>query len=498
MQGTETGENRIKLSPDEFIDKLRNALKKDGDFPASARIVAELRRLVGDPKTTANQITEIILREPSLGTRILHIVNSSFYRRAKPIMTVSQAVIQIGMKPLADLCAGLVLLQRFVPAARRDGAFANCLKRTIVTSLLSSSIGSELAKGKKSKSDECGFLAGSFAELGLLLLAFYFPQLYETAIKRAEYKHQDIGQSIADLTGLNPTQISIEVLDALHLPEFYKKILQSSIAAEGNGAQPQGVALPTEREEVERLGKALGAAKNISEVVTSNKGKPELDRLLDGLITNTGLDAKVLNGLVGDLPAAFKDHCTSIELALPALPQFITTYASSSANAEDSNAPVFQEDQFSQFVNEIRSSVENREPTASIITTVMETFAWGLKFDRVLLLLMAAGRTKLVGRMLLGNSKEIDPKKITRMVGQGVPVENLDATCAREARPIFTGNPILEGGWPIVAIPIGLNDRCIGVIYADRISRPADLDPEEQAAIQTLCELLDRSVVLHS
>src|SRR4051812_10945405 len=104
-------------SPDELLKRLRTALKKDGDFPASARIVNELKALTTDPKTTANQLAEVILREPSLGARVLHLVNSSFYRRSKPIMTVSQAVIQVGMKPLAELCAGLVLLQKFGPVA---------------------------------------------------------------------------------------------------------------------------------------------------------------------------------------------------------------------------------------------------------------------------------------------------------------------------------------------------------------------------------------------
>ena len=110
-----TDSGKASMTAEQFVEKLRNALRRDGDFPASAKIVSELRMLTSDPRTTANQITEVILREPSLGTRVLHLVNSSFYRRAKPIMTVSQAVVQIGMKPLADLCAGLVLLQKFVP-----------------------------------------------------------------------------------------------------------------------------------------------------------------------------------------------------------------------------------------------------------------------------------------------------------------------------------------------------------------------------------------------
>ena len=210
------------VSSSDFLEKLKKALSRDGDFPASARVVSELREVISKPESTSNQVAEIILREPSLGTRVLHLVNSSFYRRAKPIMTVSQAVIQIGMRPLAELCSGLVLLQKFIPVARKGGPFAQCLKKTITTSLLTSSISSELSKkGIKESTtlkDETGYLAGTFAEMGTLLLAYYFPKLYESARRRSEGKKQPIAQSIEELVGLSPIEISLEILEGVKAP----------------------------------------------------------------------------------------------------------------------------------------------------------------------------------------------------------------------------------------------------------------------------------------
>lgn len=197
---------RYEQSAEELLNKLRRALQRDGDFPASAKVVNELKVLASQPKTTANQITEIILREPSLGTRVLHVVNSSFYRRSKPIMTVSQAVVQIGMRPLAELCAGLVLLQKFVPTARSGGPFATCLKKTIITALVTSELETNETK-KTSKNEEEGFLCGSFAELGVLLLAYYFPQIYESALKRAEAKKVTFAESLQQLTGITPLDV---------------------------------------------------------------------------------------------------------------------------------------------------------------------------------------------------------------------------------------------------------------------------------------------------
>ena len=41
----------ISDSPEQFLEKLKRALKKDGDFPASAKVVTELRKLASDPRT---------------------------------------------------------------------------------------------------------------------------------------------------------------------------------------------------------------------------------------------------------------------------------------------------------------------------------------------------------------------------------------------------------------------------------------------------------------
>lgn len=477
------------IAADELIAKLRSALQREGDFPVSAKVVSELRQLTSDPKTTAEQVTELILREPSLGTRVLHFVNSAFMRRAKPILTVSQAVIQIGMKPLADLCAGLVLLQKFVPASRRSGPFAQCLKRTVLVSLLSSSLKPALSEGdnkKRSKIDEGGYLMGQFSELGVLLLGFYFPEILEAAAKRSEQKNQDLAQSIRDLTGLSSWRLSLEVIEALQLPAFYREVLEASDnVAQGN--------LQNIKPEVLAATKVLSCASDLGACLAEGRSKIELDAKLKNLQQNFGLDLNVSRTLLAELPRVFKDHCGNVELELPPLPEFMSSYSEQGSDS----APATQgATEFTAFVQEIRQMVDAREPTASIITSVMETIAYGLKFDRVLLMLVAPNKQKLLGRMLLGNVQGFDPKKFERIIAD---VHNCPALKAyKEGRPVFKGDPIFDDGWPIAALPVGLGNRAIGVIYADRVqdsaSSTGDLSQKEQASLTILGELLERSI----
>lgn len=481
------------ITAEKFIEKLRGALKKEGDFPASAKIVNELRMLTSDPRTTANQITEVILRDPSLPTRILSLVNSSFYQRAKPIMTVSQAVIQIGMKPLSEMCAGLILLKKFVPTAKQGGPLADCLQRTILTSVLSSSITTELhrsgSKRVQSRVEETGYLTGTFAEIGTLLLAYYFPQLYKAAEQRSIQKKQPLSVSIQQLTGMSLVAISVEVIDALELPAFYKDILLEADALnKGQPSQPGGNAMASG---------ALFAARNVTEVIVENQGKEALDRCLSRITNIVKVPSEQLDRVMEQLPEIFEQHCGSLDLRLPSLPDYVSTPAGEAA-PEEAEAQSGVEDNFTRFVDEIRESVANKEPTASIITTVMETFAWSLKFDRVVLLLATPAKNMLIGRMALGQLQDFDPKSIQRALDRNASPYAPDLIAFKEGRPVFNGDPIFEDGWPFTATPIGFGERAIGVIYADRVGSDSELSNREQAAIGVLAELLDRSISQNS
>jgi HD-like signal output (HDOD) protein len=485
------------VSTEDIVAKLCTALTQEGDFPTSAKVVSELRNLAGDPNTTANQITEVILREPSLGIRILHIVNSSFYRRSTPIMTVSQAVLRIGMKQLAELCAGLVLLQKFIPAARKDGAFANCLRRAVMTPLLTTTLAAEIqpTKDGKSAQQESGFLAGLFGELGMLLLAFYYPEIYESATKRSNSKKQPIAQSLKEIVGMSPCQLSEQVLETLELPAYYNKVLMQV-------DEPKPLkeidASPQEQKVIFFTSQAVFGATEISAVICEGGGKPELDSVLDNLKDKIQLDRKGIELAVSRLPEIFSEHCTSLELDLAPIPTFVSAYkpVKDQPQTADKQTEIIElksEEVFARYVDEIRTAVENREPTASIITTVMETLTWGLHFDRVLLMLVDGTKRTLRGRMILGK-EAVDPKGISRTITQDmVPC---DFRAFLQGRPVFHGEAVLPNAWPFTAIPIGFGERSVGVLYADKVgeSNP-DLTNREQAAVSVLAELLDKSII---
>ena len=497
---------RKVLTPEEFLEKLKSALSRNGDFPASAKVVTELRMLTSDPATTASKIAEVILKEPSLGVRVLHLVNSSYYKRVKPISTITQAIVQVGMKPLAEMCAGLVLLQRFVPEARQNSAFASCLRKSIMTSLLASSLASQqlstASKTLATRNAESGFLAGTMAEMGVLLMAFYFPQVYESAAKRSEQKRQDIASSIRQIVGFSPAQLSAEVISTLNLPQYYADVVNKAQAL----LDDPTASAAAKQNDLGEIAKCLGAAMSISDAITSAPDPEELVARIRKIQILSGLSAEFVMNSLKDLNVGVAEHCQSLELKLPPLPEILTTITldSTSVTAATSDAIAASSDKvaigqnqedFDRYIEDIEIAISRGEPTANILTSVMEVCAYCLSFDRVLLLLANKNRTQLLGRMMLGSVPGVDPAKLVRPLGKGAPANSPDNSAFMEARVVLSGESLFPEGIPVIAIPVGYGKRAVGVIYADRSAKPPiPLAPQEQAALVLLADLLDKSL----
>ena len=483
-------------TPEDILVKLTNALKTDGDFPASAKVVNKLKELTNDPRTTAQQLAEVILHEPSLSTRILHLVNSSFYRRSKPIMTVGQAVVAVGMKAIADMCAGLVLLQRFIPVARKGGPFADCFKRSMVTSLLSSSFSAEIGGKSEGSSNELGYISGFFSEIGTVLLGYYFPKIYETAVSRAKFKNITLAESLYQITGHTPTAISIEVISALGMPPFYVEVIKASSDAK---RLAQKSIRSLDEEKIVVAGRSVGAGLCVSAAIEEGD-TARLERALARVHDEYGIETDTSMQVIRRLNEIFRDHCAVTEIELPPLPEFLKTFAGNTGE-HDLNQPLTgdvanEQVKFFSFIDEIKTAVQNREPAASIITSVMEALKFGLLFDRVILMLFDAAKKNIGTRMALG-VEGFRPGNIVKPID--AKFSSPESIALRDGKVVFQGDSLLENGYPFVFMPIGTIKKGLGIIYADRSPAGAEkhgkeLDERARANISMLADLVDRSL----
>ena len=93
------------VAPDEkaVVDK---ALSQVSDIITLPEVTVRILELVEDPKSTANDLHEVIKRDPALSAKILKVVNSAFYGLPAQIASTNRAIVLLGLSAVADIAIG--------------------------------------------------------------------------------------------------------------------------------------------------------------------------------------------------------------------------------------------------------------------------------------------------------------------------------------------------------------------------------------------------------
>ena len=147
-------------------------LSEASDLPAFANQVEELLTVAQDEQASLWQLTEVILKNVSLTTKVLRTVNSVAYNRSGArILSVSQAVRLMGVNSVRQLAASILLFDHFKSRVSGVGEM-------LLLSLLTASHARHIATGSAYPRIEEAYLCGMFRNLGELLVAAYMPAEY--------------------------------------------------------------------------------------------------------------------------------------------------------------------------------------------------------------------------------------------------------------------------------------------------------------------------------
>ncbi|HMO16625.1 MAG TPA: HDOD domain-containing protein [Oligoflexia bacterium] len=483
----------MSSSTDSILLRLQAALDADGDFPTRAKVITEIKRLTEDPNTPVDRLVDVILSEPSLATRILHIVNSVYYDRGMPIETLSQAVVHLGLRSIYNLCANFVLMQRFTPLVKQGGAFY----RTFLLSMAASNLASMLdGYGKNDKKEEEeGYLCGSLFTIGPVLLGYYFPKLFTDAAKRAERKRIGLYQSIEELLGVPAVGISLGVVDSLSIPAFYKDILMEAFTLYVQREAPS--IITSERPS----SRSVTTAMLISECILEEHDPLLLKKQIDDIAISFKYDIDFVFRNLSRIPFVLEQQAELLGLDSVDLPTAFIDLIS-----EDKSRTVKSPDKsdselhtLTPYLEQLEQAIRESETLASVIATVMEAITFALEFDRVVYMESDVDRTTLSGKLGLGNTVD-NLEDIRRILPEDSYPEDLALKAYLSGSVETYGEPLFSEAWPFAAIPVGYGDRALGVIYADLNSTKENeldnlpLDTEKTVALSLLADILDRAI----
>lgn len=93
----------MTAAQEEAVLSLEDLVKKAAELQMMPQVARKVIDLVADQNSTAQQLADIIEKDPNITTRILKIANSAFYGLRREVKTVQQAIVILGFKSLRSM-----------------------------------------------------------------------------------------------------------------------------------------------------------------------------------------------------------------------------------------------------------------------------------------------------------------------------------------------------------------------------------------------------------
>ena len=155
-------------------------LKSSKHLPSLPQILLKLIEACNDEKTTPYELSQITAVDPSLTSKVLRLVNSSYMGFMTPITSLEKAVIYLGADTIKNIAISASILQTF--STTRGDTFFN-LRRFWWHSFMCASLARRIAKKTGYKNPEEAFLTGLLHDIAKLLLWKRFPKEYGLILK---------------------------------------------------------------------------------------------------------------------------------------------------------------------------------------------------------------------------------------------------------------------------------------------------------------------------
>ncbi len=224
-------------------EELLSAVLASDELPTLPTVASKLISLTSREDTTLTDIANLVSKDISLSSKILKVSNSAFYSFPQQIGSINQAISILGTNAVRSLVLSFSFLTIKSGSKKSRFDFSKFWEKSLASAVASKII---LDKVKGADTEEI-FISGLLQNLGELIFARTFSDLYDSVLTEIIEKGEDtikaeekefgvnhclIGYEVAKNWGF-PTSLLLPILHH-HDPESYtgkdKKVMQTARA----------------------------------------------------------------------------------------------------------------------------------------------------------------------------------------------------------------------------------------------------------------------------
>lgn len=488
---------------DSTLQFLLRRMRHKKDFPVMPQQIMEIASTTNDRSdASANILANKILKNYSLSTKLLRLVNSPVYGQyGGRISTVSRAVVILGFKEVRMAAMGLMLFDHL-----QNDEQSRLLKESSMSSMMSGSIARELAPELKIEEPEETYICSMFHKFGRLLSLFYFPEeanIIENKIRQQKIKES---QASSEVLGLSYEEIGVGVAKAWHLPMPIIKSMRQITSRE----------IQTPHLEEDKQSQISNFSNDLCDVIQNTPTdavKISIQKLLEKYSNSIDLTPKQLNGYIERAVENVQEYATIFNLNLAQssfiknIENWLDGQQATGQNPTSQTKPKAEDEKFIagqsetknrsidliNSVQEISDSIIDGASLNDAMIMVIETIYRGFDFNRVIFCMINRKNASVDARFGFGQdidelikdfkipiSRVPDIFNLALTKHQDYVIDNIDDPDIANLVPDWYRQKMLTKS--LIVYPVVINKVAMGFIYADN-NTPTRLSKHEHLSI---------------
>jgi HD-like signal output (HDOD) protein len=194
--------------------RLRAAVGRIRQLPAMPKTYSKLVEVMSGPDPSVQTIARLVAADPSIAAKVLQIVNSSFFRLARQITKIEQAVSYLGFAAIRNI----VLSVEIFSSQWHKGAAAAGFSPELLQAQAQRVAAVARALVARTALEDDAMLAGLLHNIGYLVLIQECPQEIEQARQLARTRSIALHEAEHEVLGTSHAEIGAYLLGIWGLP----------------------------------------------------------------------------------------------------------------------------------------------------------------------------------------------------------------------------------------------------------------------------------------
>lgn len=446
----------------------------DSGMPVFAHTARDIAHVSDSRESSAAELSRVVLQDAAMTAKLLRIANSPVFNpAAKPVSTVSRAVVLLGFQEVRSICLSIAVVESMLKGKQKQRVIEE-MARSFHAAVQARAF----ARKRKDKLPEEVFIATLLYRLGdMAFWAF------------AGESAQQLDEAMQQAPGVSPAKIQREVLGF----EFRDLTLNLSREWKLGGLLEQSL-----EGRIDKNPRAGNVVLGHELAVASQDGwqSPEVRQLMERIAENLYMPAEDARKLV--MQNAEEAAETAAFYGAGKAGRLIPVRGGKDPRDEEDQEELQKEIAFLEpdpmlqlkILRELATLMESKPDFNLVLEMVLEGIYRGIGLDRTLFALRTPDHRFLAGRYALGADNETLCRRFQIETVDRKPNLFNDVIQTRQA--IWAGKTTdfettrlltpeilkISEGAPFFVAPIEIRGKVIGVFYADRSSSGRELDED--------------------